>query len=82
MKLPSFILLLVGSLLTVWGAWVFYTAIANYEPQSELPRSFSWAASAVLLALGIGVLALGRAVHRRTRHPASSRPLVRGAHEE
>jgi hypothetical protein len=67
MKLPAFILLLLGALLTAWGAWALYTAIVNYDPESEIPRSFSWAASVVLLSGGVGLVTLGRAVHRRTR---------------
>jgi hypothetical protein len=66
MKLPAFTLLLVGSLLTAWGLWVLYVAIVNYEPQSEWPRSFAWVGSVVVLALGVGLIAFGRAVHRRT----------------
>jgi sulfite exporter TauE/SafE len=66
-RIPAFVVLLVGSLLTAWGLWVLYTAIVNYDPQSEIPDWFSWAAAAVLLALGLGLLARAWIEHRAMR---------------
>jgi hypothetical protein len=51
---------------TVWALWVLYTAIVDYEPQSEIPRWFSYAAAVVLLTLGATMLILGRLVHRQS----------------
>jgi cytochrome c-type biogenesis protein CcmH/NrfF len=64
-RLPEFVLALVGVLLTIWGLWVLYTAIVNYEPQSEWPRSLSWVGAVFLLILGVGTLALARLEYRR-----------------
>jgi membrane protein DedA with SNARE-associated domain len=54
-------------LLAAWGLWLLYVGIANFDPQSEIPRWLAFALSVPLLAVGVWLLALSRSARRKQR---------------
>lgn len=72
MRLPAFVLFLVGGLIAVWGLRVLYTA-AFQNPPGEIPHWVLWPAALILLALAALLLALARSVHRRTAYARQGR---------
>jgi hypothetical protein len=63
-KLPEFVLFLLGLLLTAWGTWALVATIENYDPSSEIPRWVGWVFTALLLVLGVGGLAAAWRIYR------------------
>ena len=72
MKLAGRTLLIIvasvlGVGLTAWGLWAAYVGVVNYDPESEIPREFTFLFAAVFIAAGGGLLALVRSVLGRER---------------
>jgi hypothetical protein len=63
-KLPEFVLFLLGLLLTAWGIRALVTTIENYDPNNDIPRWVGWVFAAFLLVLGVSGLAAAWRIYR------------------
>jgi hypothetical protein len=57
----------LGVLLVAWELWILYVGIVNLDPESEIPRWFSFALGVPVLAVGGWLLALVASAWRRQR---------------